>query len=139
MMGIMDFLFPVSEDRASLEWKEHLTTNTAVAPGLAQWRAGQPPAVRLWEIRKVERYPTPTLHPGHRDYSSIETAKRKRDQAYAEAAQREAYNRRFTTGHTRDGREFPILRINPPELPYGRPSIRKFNQVLNLRLPRELE
>ena len=138
-MGLFDFLFPVSEDRSSIEWREQMNTNTVVSPGLAQWRSGQPPAVRLYEIHKVERYPTPTLNPGHRDYSSIETAKRKRAEAYEQAAQREAYRRRYATGHTRDGREFPILRINPPELPYGRPSIGKFYQVLNIRLPKELE
>jgi hypothetical protein len=138
-MAFFDLLFPVSEDRSSIEWRESLTTNTAVSPGLAQWRAGQPPAVRLYEMRKVERYPAPTLHPQHQDYSSIETAKRKRASAYEEARQREAYNRRFTTGRTRDGREFPVLRINSPEMPYGRVSIRQFNRVLRLRMPPEFE
>jgi hypothetical protein len=140
-MGLLDFLFPVSDDRSSIEWREHLTSNTAVSPGLAQWRAGQPPAIRLFEIRKVERYPAPTLHPGHKDYSSIETAKRKRVTAYEEAQQRELYHRRFTTGRTRDGREFPIIRRYPADLPFEefRPNLRNFNKPLNLRLPQEFE
>lgn len=138
-MGLFDFLFPVQDDKSRQEWKEHLTTNTAVGPGLAEWRSGMPPSIRLYEIRKVERYPTPTLHPGHKQYSSIESAKLKRESAYEQAAIKERYNRKFTTGYTRDGREFPILRINPPELPYGRPSIRQFYKPLRLRLPKEFE
>ena len=138
-MGFFDGLFPVKEEGRGIEWREHLTTNTAVSPGLAEWRAGQTPLIKPFEIRRVERYPVATLHPGHKNYPSIETAKRKRATAYEDARQRELYSRQFTTGRTRDGREFPILRINSPEMPYGRVSIRQFNRVLRLRMPPEFE
>jgi hypothetical protein len=123
-MGIMDFLFPVSEDKSSQEWKQYLTTNTAVSPGLAQWRVGQPAAVQLYAMQRVDRYPTPTLHPGHRDYPSIETAKRDRAEAIRVAKQRAGPRRPLPT---RFPQEFPRLDIASPKLP--RYDIRKFDKV----------
>ena len=135
-MGMRDMLFPVSEDRASLEWKQYLTTNTAVAPGLAQWRYGEPVAIQLYSMQRVDRFPTVTLHPGHRDYSSIETAKRDREE-YEQRATKIAQRKRFANREQgNDGGRFPELRIANPKLPqYNLP---KFNKVGNRRLPRGL-
>jgi hypothetical protein len=125
MMGIMDVLFPVSEDKSSQEWKQYLTTNTAVSPGLAQWRVGQPVAVQLYAMQRTERYPTPVLHPSHKDYSSVETAKRRREDAAQEVKRRVGPKRPLPTQEL--PQEFPRLDIASPKLP--RYDMRKFDKV----------
>jgi signal-transduction protein with cAMP-binding, CBS, and nucleotidyltransferase domain len=114
------------------EWEVYLNQPFAVATGLESWRRGdtihmQTPYEALQQIR------TATPHPLHKDYSSIEMAKRKKADAEQQDKQKKVMRVRI------HGVEQRAPWVPPDEyLPFQRaiPKMSHFTKPLRLKIPK---
>jgi len=106
---------PAAQD----QWNTFLNQQPAVTGDLNAWRYG------IYANRPTQsRYPTPVQHPQHKDYPSIEMAKKKQAQARIQ----ELRNR------PRPQPKRPIRDM----VFYPQMNVPKYNSVLRLSIPKGL-
>ena len=120
-MGYFTFTKKKSEE----EWEEHLQQYAPVDEDTLRWQRSHLSNTPLQSYRRL--YPTPTPHTSHRQYSQIETAKRKRDE----------FSRMNTTIPKQPAEPCNWV---PPEryTPFQRgvPSLSRFRKAFSVRYPK---
>lgn len=114
------------------EWEIYLNQPFAVSAGLQSWRRADTIHMQT-PYEALQLYRTPTPHPLHKDYSSIEMAKRK--QADAEEQQKKVQRVRI------HGVEQRAPWVPPEEyLPFQRaiPKMSHFTKPLRFKIPKRM-
>ena len=116
-------------------WEAYLLRAPVATMALNQWRYNRYNAAMLPMVFKQrfgmyhEPFPVEVPHPQHREYSSIETAKRKKIEAMREA---KINNYRREISHNKPQRHIPDMIFRPRE------TLPNFNRIMRIRLPRGL-
>ena len=116
------------------QWELYLNQQQAVSPGLELWRRGNGDLLRT-PLESWRQLNTPVPHPLHRDYSSIEMAKRKQ----ADAEQRDKQKKKQLAHVRIHGVEQRAPWVPPEEyLPFQRsiPNIKNFTKPLRVKMPK---
>jgi len=114
-----DEILPTQSNTTN-QWIQFFNQTPAVTPDVNSWRYNQDTLKQTSE----QQYPTPVLHPQHKDYSSIETAKRR-----MEAARIQKIRNRPRPQPQRPVRDMVF---------YPQMNVPKYNSVLRLSIPKGL-
>ena len=122
----MPDLLPPAAQKPEELWTRYLSQTPVVTHGLNQWRYNRFNSVALFHFKQQFDYPVQVPHPQHKDYSSIETAKRERKEA-------------MRTDRIRRIRQMKPQRRELPDMIYEpNLTVPNYGHVMRIRLPRGL-